>query len=164
MLDHHDLRVLLPHGHPFVLVDRVLEVEPGRSLVATKAITGTEPCFRDVPAGAPAAHYRYPAPLLLESLGQAAALLWLLDAGPVGEDFLLMFGAARGYRVLGGVFPGDVVRHEVRLEAVKADTIFAAGVTFVGDRPVAVADSLIAVQRPATVLATPGSVPEHTRR
>lgn len=164
MRDHHEIRAVLPQRHPLLLVDRVLDVRPGRSITAVKAVTATEPCYRDVPDGAPAASYAYPAPLMLESLGQAAALLWLAGAetGAVGDDHVLMFAAARGYRVEAAAFPGDLLRHEVALDSVKADTVFASGETWVGDRRLAVAPVLIAVRRPRSTLGPTATPPVST--
>jgi 3-hydroxymyristoyl/3-hydroxydecanoyl-(acyl carrier protein) dehydratase len=142
----------LPHGHPMVLVDRVPALVPGRAVVAEKAITRTEPCYRD-PTGSRA----YPVSLMLESLGQAAALAWLRDAGPVASTDVLMFVGLRGYRVTGAAYPGDVLRHVVELVSVKADTAFATGGTWVGGRRIASVDTLIAAVRPRTLLGAPSA-------
>lgn len=150
--EHHRIKALLPQRHPLLLVDRVVSVRPGHSLSAVKAVTAAEPCYRDVPDGAPASAYAYPASLLLESLGQAAALLWLAEAGAIDPDHVLMFAGARGYRLLGEAHPGDVLRHDVEMTQVKADTVFATGQTYAGSTLIATADTLIAVRRPRSVL------------
>ena len=59
-----------------------------------------------------------------------------------------MFVGARNYLFEGVARPGDVLRHEVRLESVVADTAFASGETWVGDRRIATIGSLIATRRP----------------
>lgn len=153
MLDHHDIRRLLPQRYPMLLVDRVTRWQPAHSITAVKAVTGAEPCYRHIPDGAPAGHYAYPVPLLLESLGQTAALLWLADTGPVGDGRVLMFAGARGYRVTGPAYPGDVLEHSVTVTHTKADTVFAAGETWVGGRRIAAVDTLIAVSRAKSTVA-----------
>lgn len=152
MGDHDRVRELLPQRYPMLLIDRVDRVEPGRSITAVKAVTAGEPCYRHVPDGAPLDAYAYPASLLLESLGQAAALIWLADAGSVGTGHVLMFAAARGFRMTGAAYPGDVLRHEVELTQEKAGTLFATGRTYATGRPIAAVDSIIAVRRAQTVL------------
>lgn len=152
MLDHPQIRDLLPQRYPLLLIDRVERVDPGSSITAVKAVTAGESCYRHVPEGADLSRYTYPASLLLESLGQAAALIWLTDRGAVGADHVLMFAAARGFRMTGAAHPGDVLRHEVELTQEKADTLFATGRTRVGSASVAAVDTIIAVRRPRSVL------------
>lgn len=140
---------LLPHRHPIVQVDRVLEIDPGRAIVAAKAVTAAEPCYAHVPAGAPADHYDYPLTLLFESMGQSGGVLWLHGQEEGADDSdALIFGGARNCRSLGPVRPGDVMRHVVRTEMLKGDNAVMSGSTWVGDRCVATVDTMIAVVRP----------------
>lgn len=149
MREHIDVRAALPQRHPLLLVDRVLDIEPGVSIRTIKAITGTEPCYAGIRDGAPSWCYDYPRSLMIESLGQTAALLWLDGRVPIpDDDLVLMFVGARNYRFEGTARPGDVLRHEVRLDSVVADTAFATGETWVGDRRIAAVDTLIATRRP----------------
>ena len=78
--EYGQIRAMLPQAAPMVLLDRVQVLEPGRSLRALKAVSGSEPCYQDVPAGLPERRYAYPRSLLLESFGQAAAVLWQCDS------------------------------------------------------------------------------------
>jgi 3-hydroxyacyl-[acyl-carrier-protein] dehydratase len=143
------IRSLLPHGHPVLLIEQVLELEPRRRIVAVKAISAGEPCYATVPRDAPAEAYAYPASLLLESFGQAAALLWLLsERGAVAADSVLMLTAARDCRITGRAVPGDTLRHEARIEHVVGDNVFVAGETFVADSRIASVGSMMAVMRP----------------
>ncbi|HEU4421983.1 MAG TPA: hypothetical protein VFR67_05510 [Pilimelia sp.] len=147
--EHVDVRAVLPQRHPLLLVDRVLDLDPGRRISAVKAVTATEPCFAGIRDAAEAWRYDYPSSLLIESLGQTAALLWLDGREPApDDDGVLMFVGARNYRFDGAAHPGDTLRHEVRLESVIADTAFASGETWVGDRRIATVETLIATRRP----------------
>jgi 3-hydroxyacyl-[acyl-carrier-protein] dehydratase len=148
MSEHADIRMVLPQRYPLLLVDRVLELIPGESIRTVKAITGTDPCYAALPDGAGAREYAYPRSLIIESFGQSAALLWLDGRAPSPEDDLvLMFVGARNYRFEGAAHPGDVLRHEVRLDSVLADTAFASGETWAGDRRIATVGTLIATRR-----------------
>jgi 3-hydroxyacyl-[acyl-carrier-protein] dehydratase len=157
MREHVDIRAILPQRHPLLLVDRVLELVPGSSIRTIKAITGTEPCYAALHDGAESWQYDYPRSLMIESLGQSAALLWLEGRAPTpGDGQVLMFVGARDYHFEGSARPGDVLRHEVRLESVVADTAFASGETWVGERRVATVTTLIATRRP---VRPPGAPP-----
>jgi 3-hydroxyacyl-[acyl-carrier-protein] dehydratase len=149
MREHVDVRAVLPQRYPLLLVDRVLDIEPGRSIRTVKAVTGTEPCYAAVPDGAEAWRYDYPYSLVIESFGQSAALLWLDGHPPApDDDLVLMFVGATSFRFAGTARPGDVLRHEVRLDSVIADTAFASGQTWVGDRLLSTVDTLVATRRP----------------
>lgn len=147
-LDPSAIRALLPHGHPVLLVDRVTGWKPGTELVATKAVTLSEPCYRDVPADAPADRYGYPLSLLIESFGQCAALLWLAGREVADKPLVPMFTALRDLRIEGTARPGDVLRHRVRLDHAVAGAAFATGETFAGGRRLASFGSIMAVTRP----------------
>jgi 3-hydroxyacyl-[acyl-carrier-protein] dehydratase len=153
--DYGEIRAILPHGAAMVLVDRVEWLEPGQALRAVKAISGGEPCYRGLPAGLPRGSYAYPVSLLIESFGQAAAVLWHSRHGGLADTGnLVMFAAARDCRFHGQAYPGDLLRHEVRLESAIVNTGFATGETWVGDRRIATMGSFIAAIRPATLLPT----------
>lgn len=129
MREYADLHALLPHRHPILLVDRVVAVEPGARIETRKTISGSEPCYSGSPRG-----YGYPPTLLLESFVQSAALLWAISlrdtagaAGPNGTsgtdrldgpdgEWTLVLGAVRDAEFHTTAYPGDVVRHVVRLE------------------------------------------------
>lgn len=144
----------MPHRHPFLLIDRVLEVQPSVAIRATKAVTATDPCYRWF--GDDVASTAYPVSLLVESLGQAAVLLWLDGNGSTG-DSVPLFAGARDCRIAGQAVPGDVVEHVVRLESVVADTIIATGESRVGGRLIATAGSLIATRRSRNHLGIHGN-------
>jgi 3-hydroxyacyl-[acyl-carrier-protein] dehydratase len=149
MLDTAAIRNQLPHGHPMVLIDRVDRLDPGMCIWASKSVTLSEPCYARLPPECPQGCYAYPASLMLESLGQAAALLWLNSIlhGDLTTDVLMLAGI-RGFRVHSAVYPGDVMRHEVVLDAAAAGAAFASGRTWVGQRCVATVAKLTAAIRP----------------
>lgn len=148
---------LLPVRHPMVLVDRVVSLEHRSTIETVKAVTGSEPCYQGMAEGLPDERYAYPRSLVLESFGQSAALLWLggPDGGPedtAGEG-LPMVGRLRNCEFTGSAFPGDVIRHRVRLERLVDGGAFMAGESRVGDQVILTVGSLIAVVRPTAVVA-----------
>ncbi|HLH57977.1 MAG TPA: hypothetical protein VKV33_02375 [Streptosporangiaceae bacterium] len=147
MIDYGEIRAMLPHGAAMMLVDRIEWMEPGRALRAVKAISGSEPCYAHLPPGLPRERYSYPVSLMIESFGQAAAVLWHSAAGTPAPGTLLAFAAARDCRFHGRAYPGDVLRHEVEFEHAVSGTGFARGQIWVGDRRLATIGSVIAVRR-----------------
>ncbi|NIL40126.1 beta-hydroxyacyl-ACP dehydratase [Salinispora arenicola] len=152
MHEHADVRAVLPQRYPLLLVDRVLELVPYNRIRTIKAVSGTDPCYTDLTDGTEPWRYAYPYSLLIESFGQSAALLWLNGRVPDPDDAdqVLMFIGASDYRFEGVALPGDVLRHEVQLDTVIADTAFASGETWVGDRRIASVSSLVATRRPVS--------------
>ncbi len=67
MMENREIQSILPHRYPFLLVDRLLELEPGKKGVGLKNLTGGEWFFHG--------HHFYPPPLLLESLAQVGGLV-----------------------------------------------------------------------------------------
>lgn len=146
--EHSTVRARLPQRYPLLLVDRVVDLVPGERIHTVKTVTATDGCYAHLPDGAAQWQYRYPQSLVIESLGQTAALLWLREHGhdPAGGA-VLMFAGARSWSFDGFAYPGDVLHHHVRLTSVVADTAFASGETWVGDRRVAHVDTVIAARR-----------------
>jgi len=151
VLDHAEINRILPHRHPILLVDRVLELEPGVRIVATKAVTASEPCYADLAENLPQSAYAYPISLLIESFGQTGAIMWL-RGGAADSSGTLIFGGARDCVVVGSAFPGDVLTHEVRIETIKGDNAFMSGEIRVGDRVIVTIGSMLAVMRQVDAL------------
>jgi 3-hydroxyacyl-[acyl-carrier-protein] dehydratase len=113
LMDITAIEAVLPHRYPFLLVDRVLSMEPMKKLVAVKCVTVNEPFF----AGHFPGHPVMPGVLILEALAQAAAIL---AKGSMTEDtankvtYLMAIDDARFRRP---VVPGD--RIELHVEVTK---------------------------------------------
>ncbi|MEU1779109.1 beta-hydroxyacyl-ACP dehydratase [Streptomyces abikoensis] len=149
------IKRLLPHRHPILLVDRVLELVPGERLTALKAVTGNEPWYRDVSEHAAEEDYDYPPALLIESWCQSAALLVARDAPnpDVLDGRVMLFGGMSGLNFTGRVRPGDAVVHEVRQIRAFDDTVIFEGRSSVGDDVVMEVGQAMIVLRPASELA-----------
>jgi 3-hydroxyacyl-[acyl-carrier-protein] dehydratase len=151
------LRELLPHRYPMLLVDRVLDVEPGRRLRAVKAVTCNEPCYAGVPEGAAEAAFGYPSSLLVEAWGQAAGIL-AVASHPKHDSLaeqVMLAGAMTGVLFHRPVYPGDVVVHEVLLERAFNDSVIFAGHSTVDGEPVMTLSRMVMAFRPAAELGHP---------
>ena len=114
-LDIMGVMRLLPHRYPFLLVDRVLEIEPRRRIVALKNVTINEPFFAGHFPGAPI----MPGVLILEALAQAGAVLLLQDMPDRGTK-LVFFTGVDGARFRRTVVPGDQLRLTVEVLQLRA--------------------------------------------
>lgn len=140
VLDIEQIQQRLPHRPPFLLVDRVVQLEPGARLVAVKCVTMNEPFFAGHFPGKPV----MPGVLILEALAQACALLALESMAP-GEDkddkitFLMGIDGARFRRP---VVPGDRLELHVEVTKRKGAVWRQKGVAIVDGAPVAEAEFL----------------------
>jgi len=103
---------LLPHRYPFLLVDRVTEVEPGVSLTAIKNVTFNEPFFQGHFPGKPI----MPGVLILEAMAQGTGLLAFSGLIDAHESTLYMLVGIDKARFRGQVLPGDQLRLDIRLK------------------------------------------------
>jgi len=114
-LDIYEIMEHLPHRYPFLLIDRVLECDPGKSLVALKNVTYNEPFFTG--------HFPHrpvmPGVLILEAMAQATGVLAFRTMGRTPADnALYYFVGIDNARFKQPVEPGDQMRIEV--EVVKS--------------------------------------------
>lgn len=109
------IQTILPHRYPFLLVDRVLEIEPRQRIVAIKNVTVNEEFFLGHFPGHPVV----PGVLLVEGIAQAGGILLLHDL-PEREKKLLYFTSIEGAKFRRPVVPGDQVRYEVEVLRLRA--------------------------------------------
>jgi len=103
-MDINEIMAYLPHRFPFLLVDRVISLEPGKSIVALKNVSMNEPFF---PGHFPK-HPVMPGVLILEALAQAAALLsFKTVADKPNGDAVVYFAGIDAARFKKPVMPGD---------------------------------------------------------
>lgn len=143
MMDIHKILEKLPHRFPFLMVDRVLEIEGGKRIKALKNVTINEPYFTG--------HFPHrpvmPGVMMLEALAQAAALL-AFDHHGIGNDpnSVVYFVGIDGARFKRPVEPGDQLILEAELTRSKAGIYkFTARATVDGE--VAVEASLMCTMR-----------------
>jgi 3-hydroxyacyl-[acyl-carrier-protein] dehydratase len=102
-MDINDVMRLLPHRYPFLLIDKVIEYNDGKSLVAVKNVTITEPWFMGHFPAEPV----MPGVLILEALAQAAGILAYRSFGQSPEKSLYLLGSIQHARFKQVVRPGD---------------------------------------------------------
>ena len=103
---------VLPHRYPLLLVDRVLEMEDGQSIVAVKNVTFNEAVFQGHFPGHPV----YPGVYLIEGMAQAGGILLLSKySEEERESKLMYFTAIERARFRRPVVPGDQVRYEIEV-------------------------------------------------
>ena len=112
--DINQILKMLPHRYPFLLVDRVLELEAGQRVKALKNVTMNEPFFQghfpDFPV--------MPGVLIIEALAQTAALLTFSEER--AEDAIYYFAGIDGARFKKPVLPGDQLIMTAKLERGRA--------------------------------------------
>jgi UDP-3-O-[3-hydroxymyristoyl] N-acetylglucosamine deacetylase / 3-hydroxyacyl-[acyl-carrier-protein] dehydratase len=127
-LDIRAIMQLLPHRFPFLLVDRVLELQAGRRAVAVKNVSANEPFFRGHWPGLPV----MPGVLIVEALAQAAGIL-IAATIDGANDRVALITSIDGVKLRRQVVPGDQLRLEIFAERIKRNTASVAGRAHVGD-------------------------------
>lgn len=130
MMDIYQILKLLPHRYPFLLVDRVVEIEKGKRIKALKNVTVNEPFFTGHFPSRPV----MPGVLMLEALAQAAGLLSfdMLGVAP-DENTVFYFVGIDNARFKRPVEPGDQLILEVELDRIKGGIYKFKGVARVDD-------------------------------
>ena len=130
MMDIHDILKQLPHRYPFLLVDRVLAYEKGKSIRSLKNVTINEPFF--------VGHFPHrpvmPGVLMLEAMAQSAALMSFatMDAAP-DDSTVYYFAGIDGARFKRPVEPGDQLIMDVEVLRHKAGIYKFKGIARVGE-------------------------------
>jgi beta-hydroxyacyl-ACP dehydratase FabZ len=147
MLTITEIMKLLPHRYPMLLVDRVLEIDPGKRIVGLKNVTANEQFFQGHFPGAPV----MPGVLIVEAMAQCGAVLGLRDMDEsVRASKLFLFGGVDKARFRRPVVPGDQLILECEVLQRRASTVKLRGTAKVDDKVVAEAELLsILVDRPA---------------
>ena len=112
MLDVNEIMKILPHRPPFLLVDRIIEMETGKRIVGIKNVSINEPFF---PGHFPG-HPVMPGVLIIEAMAQVACVLAILSSDESVRSKVTYFAGIDNAKFRKPVFPGDQLRLE--LEAV----------------------------------------------
>lgn len=142
MLKHKEIQEIIPHRYPFLLVDRILELEPGQRAVGIKNVSGNEPFF----AGHFPGHPVMPGVLILEALAQvgACAMLSLEEY----RNRMAYFAGIDSVKFRRMVIPGDQLRLEVELVKLRGLFGKARGRATVDDILVAEGEFMFALEPP----------------
>ncbi len=113
VMNVEQIMAVIPHRYPFLLIDRIVELEPGVRAVAIKQVTINEPFFQghfpDYPI--------MPGVLIIEALAQTGAVAGMVL--PENKGKIALFAGIEGARFRRPVVPGDSLRLEVTIEAMK---------------------------------------------
>jgi 3-hydroxyacyl-[acyl-carrier-protein] dehydratase len=115
MMDIKEIQNLLPHRYPFLLVDRIIEMQPGLKAVGIKNVTINEEFFQGHFPGQPI----MPGVLIIEAIAQVAGLLAYCSGANVGKSVYFMSIEKAKFRK--PVIPGDQLRLEVNILQHRGD-------------------------------------------
>jgi len=142
-LDFEEIKKLLPQRFPFIMIDRVLEVDPGKQATAVKNISGNDMVFLG--------HFPQkaimPGALIIEAMAQTAIILFATKNKNTGSDErpLYFFGSVKA-RFLHPAVPGDQLK--IRVENVKTlpTGSYVSGEAFVDEKKISEAELVFSVK------------------
>jgi len=138
MIDIREIMSLLPHNYPFLLVDRILEIEPGKRIVGIKNVTYNEPFFPGHFPGKPI----MPGVMIVEAMAQTAGVLAFKSIPEEERGKPVLFLGLDNVRFRKPVVPGDQLRMELDITRHRQAIWGFKGKAFVEDKLVAEADLL----------------------
>lgn len=139
MLDIGQIQDIIPHRYPFLLIDRILEVEPGVRAVGLKNVTANEQFFVGHFPGYPV----MPGVLIVEALAQVGSVAMLMVEANRGK--LGFFAGIDNFRFRGQVVPGDTLTLEVTITRLKGAIGKGQATARVGDKVVAEGELMFAL-------------------
>ena len=135
MIDIVEIQKILPHRYPFLLIDRVTELEPAKHIVAYKNVTIGEPVFQGHFPG----HPIYPGVMIIEGMAQAGGVLAFKSMEKEGVDLsdkVVYFMSIDNAKFRNPVRPGDkleyrisVIKHRGRIWVLKGEAYINDGAT-----------------------------------
>lgn len=126
-----DIKDIIPHRYPFLLIDRVSYIEPGKKVVAYKNVTSNEYFFQGHFPEMPV----MPGVLIIEALAQAGAVAILSQEEFKGK--IAFFGAINKAKFRKNVVPGDTLKLEVEIIKIKGSAGIGKGTAYVGEKKAA---------------------------
>jgi UDP-3-O-[3-hydroxymyristoyl] N-acetylglucosamine deacetylase/3-hydroxyacyl-[acyl-carrier-protein] dehydratase len=140
MLDINRILEVIPHRYPFLLVDRIIEIEPKKRVVGIKNVTINEPFFQGHFPG----HPIMPGVLIVESMAQVGGML-LMDELDEPGDKVVYFMTLDNIKFRRPVIPGDQLRAEVEMVQLRGRTCRMKGVAYVDGNVVCEAEMMAMV-------------------
>ena len=121
VIEAEEIQRILPHRYPFLLVDRIIEIEPPTRAVGIKNVTINEPCFQGHFPSYPV----MPGVLIVEAMAQVGGVAVL--AADEYKDKLALFAGIDNVRFKRQVKPGDTLRIEVEVQKIRRGLGMGAG-------------------------------------
>jgi 3-hydroxyacyl-[acyl-carrier-protein] dehydratase len=147
MLGSREIQEIIPHRWPFLLVDKIIDLQPGQGAVGIKNVTAAEFVFQGHFPGYPI----FPGVLIIEALAQVGAVAVL--SLPENRGKIVLFAGVNGFRFREPVFPGDSLRLEVKLTRMRGPIGKGAAKATVEGKAVAEGELTFAIASPEQ---TPG--------
>ena len=132
MLDVVEIQKILPHRYPFLLVDRITDMQEGKDIVGYKNISISEPVFQGHFPG----HPIYPGVMILEGMAQAGGILALKSSGLTDEEIkekVIYFMSIDKGKFRKPVKPGDKLEYRISVIKLRKNLIVLDGKAYVGD-------------------------------
>ncbi|MBI2903560.1 MAG: 3-hydroxyacyl-ACP dehydratase FabZ [Candidatus Methylomirabilis oxyfera] len=126
-MDIQGIQEMLPHRYPFLLIDRILEIEPGKRVVGFKNVTFNEAFFQGHFPGNPI----MPGVLIIEAMAQVGGVLLMRTLNASPEKKLVYFTGIDRAKFRRPVVPGDQVRFEVELLQLRSRNCRMRGLAYV---------------------------------
>jgi len=141
-MDIQEIQKIIPHRYPFLLIDKIVELEPGKRAVGTKNVTMNEPFFQghfpDYPV--------MPGVLIIEALAQVGAVAVLAMEENKGK--IALFAGIDKLRMRRQVKPGDILTLELELTRMRGAVGKGKGIAKVGEEIAVEGELMFAVQAP----------------
>jgi beta-hydroxyacyl-ACP dehydratase FabZ len=137
MMDINEIMSYLPHRYPFLLIDRIVELEADKRIVGIKNVTINEPFFQGHFPG----HPIMPGVLLLEAMAQVGGV-FALKSDPKAADKVIYFMSIDKAKFRKPVVPGDQVRFELELLKKRSNIMAFRGIALVDGGMVAEAEMM----------------------
>ncbi len=134
MMNAQEIKAIIPHRYPFLLIDRVVELEEGKRIVAIKNVTNNEEFFNGHFPQEPV----MPGVLIIEAMAQAGAVALLSLEQFRGK--IAYFGGIDKAKFRGKVVPGDTLRLELEIIKLKKVAGIGKGIAYVDGKKVAEAE------------------------
>ncbi|MBF0238059.1 MAG: 3-hydroxyacyl-ACP dehydratase FabZ [SAR324 cluster bacterium] len=141
MLDLEAIKKVLPHRYPFLLVDRILEIQPGQYCKALKNISAGDPVFEGHFPGNPV----MPGVLMVEALAQTAGFVIHSSLENPPENFQVLFGGLDNVRFKKQVVPGDQLILETTFKNKKRNLWILEGKATVDSKIAVIAEIKLAI-------------------
>jgi len=138
MIEIKEIMTILPHAYPFLLVDRIIEIEPGKRIVGIKNVTYNEPFFPGHFPGRPI----MPGVLIVEAMAQTAGVLVFNTLSEGERNKLVYFLGIDNVKFRKPVVPGDQLRLELEITKHRQSIWGFKGKALVDEKLVAEAELL----------------------
>jgi 3-hydroxyacyl-[acyl-carrier-protein] dehydratase len=145
MFDIQEIMKNVPHRYPFLLIDRVLDFTPGKSVITLKNVSINEAQFQGHFPGRPI----FPGVLIIEHQAQSACFLLAKSAGGIDENTVYYLGRVNKMAFKRPVVPGDQITTKITVEKQIGSNAIVSAKSFVGTELVAGGEMIFAASRAA---------------